>query len=154
MNIIRLLIIVLAFGLFVSSISSDTEAQFSPSERLTEGFHQNINSFIANSGGAFVSGCQNKKGDETAILMFPFGENEGSLSLFRDRKVYNGAGVARNGDRIIATEGGGGEWSHRKLQFFVTTLAAMNFRLLLGDQLRGVEKSKFTNVCPAFVDQR
>jgi hypothetical protein len=51
-------------------------------------------------------------------------------------------------------DGGGGEWSIRKLQFYADKLMTLGFRLDSPAQLHALLQEKSENLCPEFTDNR
>jgi len=125
-------------------------AQLFPSDKMTAAFRHNVDSFALSNGGAFVSICQGPEKGEMAILIVPLGTHSGSLSLWSFGKVYNGAGLEIRAGKFIIVEGGGGDWSRRKLQFYADKLAESEFQLDSPNHLRSLLTTRARNACPEF----
>ncbi len=121
---------------------------------MTAAFKEYLDSLALSPGAAFVSSCFGSEHGETAVLVIPIGSDTGTLALLVSHEKYNGAGVKLRNGRIIIFEGGGGEWSRRKLQFFANKLASSDFRLESGDELRDLTTMNPEHRCPRFVDVR
>jgi|SRR5208337_42809 len=129
-------------------------SQYFPSSKMTAAFQEYLDSLALSHSAAFVSSCFGPEDGETAVLVIPIGSDTGTLALLSSHESYNGAGVKLQNGRIIIFEGGGGEWSRRKLQFFANKLASSDFRLESGDQLRALTTMNPEHRCPRFVDAR
>lgn len=127
-------------------------AQYFLDDKMTMALKQHFEAVAASKyGAAFVSSCQGPEKGETAILVVPLAADSGTLSLLLSGKIYNGGGVTWERGKAVITEGGGGQWSMRKLQFYADTRAKSAFRLESGDQLRAVLNSRPRTRCPAYV---
>ncbi len=125
-------------------------AQIFPSDDLTKAFEGHLEEVTRSNGWAFVSSCWGPEKNEQAILVIPVGTDTGTVTLIQAQKVYNGAGIKIETDGIVIVEGGGGEWSLRRLQFFADKLGAARFELESRTKLRGVLRAKPSNRCPSF----
>ncbi len=129
-------------------------AQYFPSDALTKGFEDNLHTIAQGKGAAFLSVCRDPANGGLAILIMPVGSESGTLTLAVYGRVYNGAGVESRNGKALITEGGGGEWSYRRLQFFAEILAGGTFRLKRGSELTHLLQMKPKTSCPAFKDAR
>lgn len=119
-------------------------------EHMTHAFQQHLDAVASHVGGGFVSSCYGPQKGDMAILVVPLGADTGTLTLLTRREVYNGAGISLKHEKVTIIEGGGGEWSLRKLQFFATSLASANFKLKTGNKLRGIADEQPTEACRSF----
>jgi hypothetical protein len=135
-----------------ATIAADgrAQAQYFPDDKLTKGMQRHFDSVASKYGAAFVSGCVGPEDGEMAILVIPVGADSGTISLILSGKVYNGAGVQLRAGKAIVTEGGGGQWSMSKLQFYADTLTQVTFRLESRERLRAVLTSQPTSRCPKY----
>jgi hypothetical protein len=127
-------------------------SQVFASSKMTAAFQEHLNSVAVSPGAAFVSSCFGPKGGDMAVLVMPVEINVGTLTHFAARQVYNGAGVNLRNERATIIEGGGGEWSRRKLQFFANKLVSSEFWLESGNQLRTLITTNPEHRCPRFDD--
>jgi hypothetical protein len=126
-------------------------AQVSPNDKMTASFQEYLDSLATNPGSAFVSMCFGPGDGEKAIFVVPVGSGKGTLSLQASQKVYNGAGIRLTQDGTVTViEGGGGEWSLRKLQFYADSLAHSEFRFYSDGKLKNLESVVPHAPCPIF----
>jgi hypothetical protein len=126
------------------------EAQYFPDDKMTKGLQRDLDSVASKYGAAFVSSCRGPGDGETAILFVPVGARSGTLAFLLSGKWYNGAEVQLKAGKPDITEGGGGQWSLGKLQFYADTMTQGTFRLESRDQLRALLTSEPTSPCPAY----
>ncbi|SRR6266481_792104 len=144
------LIVALVLSSCVAVVIDHGGAQIFPSNDLTKAFEGHLEEVARNNGWAFVSSCWGPDKSERAVLLIPIGADTGTVTFIQAQRVYNGAGIKIENNGIVIVEGGGGEWSLRKLQFFADKLGAAHFELESGARLRGILRARPSNRCPSF----
>lgn len=147
MNSRTFLRFLLLFFITFALACHEAGAQVFPDDKITKAVQDKLDAMAVKPGTAFVGSCTERGSRDRAIIILPVGSEEGSLYLMTPEGIYNGAGVKVGRNGLIITEGGGGEWSLRKLAFILKQLANSDFRLLEGDELRKTLSAKPMHEC-------
>jgi len=152
MNLATIFSVVLVIGMSLGIVPGCARGQFFPNAKMTEAFQRVLDELASKNGGAFVSACRGPGRADMAVLVVGVGSNRGTLSLLTSGNVYNGAGFEIEGGRMNFVEGGGGEWSRRRLEFYAHELGDAAFHLNFPTQLRVLLTAKPKWICPEFKD--